>query len=112
MLVVLFYFLEKFNTMIYIILLLIISIITISNLDKFIQIYQRMNFSIEIPFNHSTKNFWFITLLPTIEFVVDKQMIEKFETEKGDIGGYIEYSVGFSWLIFLIYITLEYKVSE
>jgi hypothetical protein len=60
------------------------------------------------PNNHSSEKFQYWTLLPTFDFVVDKQMEEPFYTNEGKkLGGYKEYSLGFLWLKFAFYMNIE-----
>ena len=88
-------------------------------MNKFIKrivlIFRRLKqskISFSNPYNHSSKKFWYITIIPTIDIVFDKQMEEIYTTDEGKIfGGEIEYSIGFQWLVFSFYITLEYNIK-
>jgi len=50
------------------------------------------------------------SIVPTIDFIIDKQMKEKIVLENGEnIGGIIEYSLGIHWLKFSFYVVIEIK---
>jgi hypothetical protein len=69
--------------------------------------------SFDGPFNHSNDKFIYITLLPTFDFVIDKQMDENLTTFSGEeIKGVREYSFGFLWLIFSLYIIVEVETNK
>jgi len=65
---------------------------------------------IDLGYNHSTKKFSYIYILPAISVCIDKQMDESFKKQDGTMFiGIKEYSIGISWLKFCFYITLEIK---
>jgi hypothetical protein len=69
--------------------------------------------SFDGPFNHSNDKFTYVTILPTFDFIVDKQMEEGFTAVDGkEIKGVIEYSFGFLWLIFALYIIVEFETGK
>lgn len=69
-----------------------------------------MRITLSGPYNHSTRRFWFISLLPTLDFVIDRQMEERIVTKEEIFGGTREYSLGIGWLVFMFYINLEVNV--
>jgi hypothetical protein len=56
--------------------------------------------------NDSYKSY---TIIPTILFCIDKQMLEKFHSNGEDFGGVLEYSLIFCWLNFDFAIEIEIK---
>jgi len=83
-------------------------------MKRIIKIFKNLKQSkltFQAPFNHSSKNFWYITLLPTFDFVIDRQMVDIFTFDSKVSGGIIEYSLGFQWLIFSFYLSLEYNIK-
>lgn len=72
-----------------------------------------MKISFQVPYNHSSEKFQYWTILPTIEFVIDRQM-EK--TLYGDgfepIGGVVEYSIGLMWLKFAFWMNIEVPAKQ
>lgn len=72
-----------------------------------------MKISFSYPYNHSTKKFTYLTLIPTLDFCIDRQMEEEFELSNGKtMGGVIEYSLGFLWLKYSFYIEIEVKSKK
>ena len=61
------------------------------------------------PFNHTvrSKKFKLIVLIPTLEFVIDKQAEPYVNGEGKTVDGWDEYSIGFLWLIFVFWIELN-----
>lgn len=69
-----------------------------------------MKISFSYPYNHSTEKFMYLTLIPTFDFCIDRQMEEEFELANGEtIGGEVEYSLGFLWLKYSFYLNIEVK---
>ena len=72
-----------------------------------------MKISFSGPYNQSSKKFKYYTLIPTIDFIIDRQMDDLLYTQDNEhIGGIIEYNLGFHWLIFSFYINIELTIKN
>ncbi len=72
-----------------------------------------MKINLTGPYNHTSKRFQYWTLLPTLDFVVDRQMEDVWYSESGEKhGGVVEYSLGFLWLKFAFYLEIEINKNE
>lgn len=62
------------------------------------------------PFNHTVgvKKFKLFTLIPTLEFVIDKQCEPYYNSSGEPVDGWNEYSLGFLWLIFAFWIEFNF----
>lgn len=78
---------------------------------KIIKRLKNSKISFDGIYNHSTDKFFYITILPTIDFIIDKQMQETFNIGDRIEGGIYIYSLGFQWLKFSFYLNLEYNIK-
>lgn len=69
-----------------------------------------MKITFSAPFNHTVKEkkFKLFTLIPTLEFVIDKQGTPYVKGDGKAEEGWDEYSLGFIWLIFAFWIEFNF----